>query len=63
MAAHSVLADIDFSGMADLEFIECFHSDISTIDLTGCNSLVRLCLESCRVSYLDLNPVSDRCAR
>lgn len=59
MAAHSVLVDVDFSGMSDLEFIECFHSDIATIDLTGCDSLVRLCLESCRVSYLDLNPVSD----
>ncbi|HEY9395534.1 MAG TPA: DUF4082 domain-containing protein [Nocardioides sp.] len=59
MAAHSVLVDVDFSGMADLEFIECFHSDIASIDLTGCNSLIRLCLESCRCTYLDLNPVSD----
>ncbi|MGH3478339.1 MAG: DUF4082 domain-containing protein [Nocardioidaceae bacterium] len=59
MAAHSVLEAIHFSGMANLEFIEAFHSDLSDVDLTGCNSLVRLCLESCRLTYLDLNPVSD----
>lgn len=57
-AAHSVLVDVDFSGMADLEFIECFHSDITSVDLTGCASLQRLCLESNRLTYLDLNPVS-----
>lgn len=58
-AAHSVLVDVDFSGMADLLWIEAFHSDIASVDLTGCNSLERLCLESCRLTYLDLNPVSD----
>ena len=62
MAAHSVLETIDFSGMANLEHIECFHSDLSAVNLTGCNSLVRLCLESCRLTYLDLNPVSDTLA-
>lgn len=59
MSAHSVLETIDFSGMADLEHIECFHSDLTAVNLTGCNSLIRLCLESCRLTYLDLNPVSD----
>lgn len=58
MAAHSTLDTIDFSGMADLLFIECFHAEIQAVDLTGCTSLQRLCLESCRVSYLDLNPVA-----
>ena len=58
MAAHSTLDTIDFSGMADLLFIECFHAEVQAVDLTGCTSLQRLCLESCRVSYLDLNPVA-----
>lgn len=67
MAANSVLKTVDFSGMADLEFIECFHAEIETVDLTGCNSIIRLCLESCQLSYLDMNPISDtvkdvRCA-
>ncbi|MFJ9387686.1 DUF4082 domain-containing protein [Nocardioides sp. NPDC101246] len=67
MAANSVLKTVDFSGMADLEFIECFHAEIETVDLTGCNSIIRLCLESCQLDYLDMNPISDtvkdvRCA-
>lgn len=59
MAAHSNLATIDFSNMANLEFIECFHAEVEAVDLTGCSSLQRLCLESCRVQALDLNPVKS----
>jgi len=59
MAAHSLLQHVSFTNMSNLEFIEAFHAEIEEVDLTGCDSLIRLCLESCRVGDLDLNPVSD----
>lgn len=59
MAAHSTLAVVPFTGMSNLVHIECFHAEIKQVDLTGCDSLIRLCLESCRLTTLDLNPVSD----
>lgn len=67
-AAHSGLSGhVDFSGLANLEYIECFQADIATVDLTGCDSLLRLCLEQNDITYLDLNPVAGtlrdlRCA-
>lgn len=59
MAAHSLLKHVTFTNMTNLEFIEAFHAELEEVDLTGCDSLIRLCLESCRVQNLDLNPVSD----
>jgi hypothetical protein len=49
---------VDFSGMSALQQINCFNARIESVDLTGCTSLVRLCVEACAVSHLDLNPVS-----
>lgn len=50
---------IDFSGLSKLEYIECFLSNVRSVNLTGCTSLIRLCLESTMVSNLDLNPVRN----
>lgn len=58
LAARGTLTGhVDFTGLANLEYIECFQADITSVDLTGCTSLIRLCLEQCRLSSLDLNPV------
>jgi len=58
LAATSTLTgDLNFSGCANLEFIECYQSSVSSVVVDGCDSLIRLCLEACAVTYLDLNPV------
>jgi len=49
---------LDFAGLAHLEHIECYRAKVETIDLTGCASLIRLCLEENRLRGLDLNPVA-----
>jgi len=56
-ANNTLTGHLDFTGCADLEFIECFESDVQTIDLAGCGSLIRLCLESTLLTSIDLNPV------
>jgi hypothetical protein len=49
---------LDFSGCSALEFVECFQSDVQSVNLTGCTSLVRLTMENANLSHLDLNPVA-----
>jgi len=50
---------MDFSGLSKLEFVECAYARVSSVNLTGCNSLIRLCLEmnNFQGGPLDLNPV------
>lgn len=50
---------IDFSGMSELEYIECYQSQVSGVTLTGCSSLIRLDLEGTQLTTLDLNPVAS----
>ena len=50
---------LDFTGLASLEFVECFLADVTSVDFTGCASLTRICFESNALSALDLNPVAD----
>lgn len=58
LAANGTLTGhVDLSGLAHLEFVECFSAEVSSVNLTGCASLIRLCLEQNRVGQLDLNPV------
>lgn len=49
---------LDLSGLASLEHVECFEAKVTSIELAGCRSLVRLCLEGNRLRTLDLNPVA-----
>ena len=61
-AAHCPIEGrLDFTGCVALEYIECFQADVQAVTLTGCDSLIRLCLENCRVAgvpnTVDLNPV------
>ena len=48
---------LNFSGMAALEYVECYMSQLASVTLTGCTSLIRLCVEQCALTTLDLNPV------
>lgn len=48
---------LDMTGCSSLEFIECFEADVESVVLDGCSSLIRLCVESCKLSLVDLNPV------
>ncbi len=47
---------LDFSGMSKLEYIECYGASVNSLKLTGCNSLIRLCMEKNDLASLDLNP-------
>lgn len=59
MAAHTPLTGhLNLSGCAALEYVECFNSNVESVDLTGCTSMRRLVLELTRLTYLDLNPVA-----
>lgn len=58
---NSVISTVlDFSGMASLEFIECYMARVRGVNVSGCSSLIRLCLEQCDLRQpLDLNPVAN----
>lgn len=47
---------LDFTGCSSLEYIECFEANVGGLVLDGCPSLIRLCIEACNVSLLDINP-------
>lgn len=60
LAANGNLAGaLDFTGCADLEYIECYSADVQAVTLTGCTSLIRLQVEGCNLTTLDLNPVAE----
>ena len=48
--------ELDFSNFTALHTIECFRcSSLTSVKLGNVPSLTRLCLESCKISYLDLS--------
>lgn len=58
-AASTTLAgELDFTGCSHLQYIECAFSAVQGVILTGCTSLIRLCLEQANTHYVDLNPVA-----
>ncbi len=57
-ATPALSGPLDFTGLRLLEFIECYGAQVSSVELKGCTSLVRLCLENNDLAALDLNPVS-----
>ena len=59
MAANTPLAGaLDFTGLSALEYVECFEANVASVTLTGCTSLIRLTLEACAITNLNLNPVA-----
>lgn len=58
-ATHTPVAGhFDFTGMASLQFIELYGSNVEGVTLNGCVSLRRLTVELGNCPYLDLNPVA-----
>ncbi len=58
-AAHTSLAgSLDFTGCSRLQYIECFQCRIQSVTLSGCTSLIRLCVEQNDLTELNLNPVA-----
>lgn len=59
LAASTPLAGtLDLAGLARLEFVECYFAPVTSVNLDGCQSLIRLCLEQSALGQLDLNPVA-----
>jgi hypothetical protein len=58
-AAHTALAGpLDFTGCSRLKYIECRDSNVQSVNVTGCTSLIRLVVEQTDLTSLDLNPVA-----
>lgn len=58
-AAHTPLAgSLDFTGCSRLLYIECIDSDVESVNVSGCTSLIRLVVEQTNLTTLDLNPVA-----
>jgi len=49
---------LDFTGCSRLQYVECAYSRVQSVVLTGCTSLIRLCLEQNDLTTLNLNPVA-----
>src|SRR5690242_959948 len=49
---------VSFDGLAQLTHIECYQSGFTSATVRGCNSMVRLVLESNKLTAFDLNPVA-----
>ena len=60
MAANTPLQSaLNCTGMSNLEHIEVFQSDIPTVNLEGCSSLIRLCVEGGSFTTVDFSPVKN----
>lgn len=58
-AAHTTLAgSLDFTECSRLQYIECIDSDVQSVNVTGCASLIRLVVEQTNLTTLNLNPVA-----
>ena len=49
---------LDLTSMSALQNVECYGASVTGVTLTGCTGLIRLCVEMCNVTALDLNPVA-----
>jgi hypothetical protein len=47
---------IDFTGLSWLQSVECYGSRVQSVNLSGCTSLVRVCLESNDLASVNLGP-------
>jgi hypothetical protein len=54
----TLVGTLDFTGLSQLQFVECFASNVQNVITTGCDSLIRLCMENNNQSTANLNPVS-----
>jgi hypothetical protein len=55
-SSYNPITEFDFSNFTVLHTVECFRcTSLSIITLRNVPSLTRLCLENCKISYLDLS--------
>jgi hypothetical protein len=54
----SLTGPVNFNGMSQLTHIECYQSSFTAASCYGCTSMVRLVLESNKITSFDLNPVA-----
>jgi hypothetical protein len=57
-ARTNLSGSLDFTGCSRLQYIECIYSRVQSVTLTGCTSLIRLCVEENNLTDLNLNPVA-----
>lgn len=50
-----LVGKLDFGNCENLQHIECFGSGLSDFDVSGCPSLIRICLENNNFSTINLN--------
>lgn len=55
-ACPTLLGHVDMSGLASLQNAEFYLAKVESVDLQGCTSLRRLCLEQNNLQELDLTP-------
>jgi hypothetical protein len=48
---------LDCSGMGQLQHIECYASQFQNVYVSGCISMIRLCVEENNLTVLNINPV------
>lgn len=59
-ASYNPLTSLSFSGFTELNTIELYHAQsLEFIDLTGCESLKRLCVEDCDLDSIDFSDSPD----
>ncbi|WP_116996394.1 fibronectin type III domain-containing protein [Desertimonas flava] len=67
-AQSGLTGHLDVSGLAALTHVECYQAEVTSIDFTGCDSMIRLCMEQNDLSgTIDLTPLAGtlqdlRCA-
>lgn len=55
----ALAGSLDLSGMSALKYVQVYSTDVTGVTLTGCTALIRLQIEACNISSLDLNPVAS----
>lgn len=58
-ASTQITSNLNFTGLAMLEFVECFMTPVSGMTASGCTSLIRLCYEGAATTSLELNSVAS----
>lgn len=56
-ATPTLTGHLDLTDLTALQYVECYRAQVTSVNLTGCSSLVRLCLEQNDVAALDITPV------
>jgi hypothetical protein len=56
-AGADLTGTLDFTGLSQLQHIECFNSRVTAAFVGGCTSLIRYCVEENSMTALNINPM------